>query len=155
VAAHDHQHEHHHGEHFASFTLCFDEAIDWTAFGVWLSLLLHVHGERVLRVKGLLNVPGSASPVVVNGVQHLVHPPYHLARWPDEDQRSRLVFITEGLAREAVAASLATFTALGASFRPPAADSATATVSPRALSCAPTRAAVANSVSRLMAFARG
>ena len=120
---HDHQHEHHHGEHFASFTLCFDEAIDWTAFGVWLSLLLHVHGERVLRVKGLLNVPGSASPVVVNGVQHLVHPPYHLAQWPDEDQRSRLVFITEGLAREAVAASLATFTALGASFRPPAADS--------------------------------
>lgn len=116
-------HGHHHGEHFASFTLRFDEAIDWTAFGVWLSLLLHVHGARVLRVKGLLNVPGSTSPVVVNGVQHLVHPPYHLAQWPDEDQRSRLVFITEGLTREVVASSLATFNALGARFRPPAADS--------------------------------
>ncbi len=115
-------HDHHHGEHFASFTLCFDEPMDWTAFGVWLSLLLHVHGARVLRVKGLLNVIGSDTPAVINGVQHLVHPPYHLPRWPDEDRRSRLVFITDGLAHAAVAASLAAFNALGARFRP-AADS--------------------------------
>ena len=76
----------------------------------------------MLRVKGLLNVLGSDTPAVINGVQHLVHSPYHLPRWPDEDRRSRLVFITDGLARAAVAGSLAAFNALGARFRP-AADS--------------------------------
>ncbi len=104
---------HHHAAHLQSFVLLLDATLDWTAFGVWLSLLLHVHGQRILRVKGLLNVTGSDRPVVVNGVQHLVHPPYHLAAWPDEDRRSRLVFITEGVGREAVAKSLAAFNLLG------------------------------------------
>jgi G3E family GTPase len=114
---------HHHAETFGSFTLILEQSIDWTAFGVWLSLLLHVHGQRILRVKGLLRVQGSERPVVVNGVQHLVHPPYHLAAWPDEDQRSRLVFITEGVSREEVANSLAVFNALGLQLRSSGADS--------------------------------
>jgi G3E family GTPase len=33
--------------------------LDWTVFGVWLSMLLSDLGEDVLRVKGLLNVLGS------------------------------------------------------------------------------------------------
>ena len=87
--------------------------LDWTAFGIWLSMLLHCHGDKVLRVKGLLNVTGVATPVVVNGVQHLVHPAVHLARWPDEDRRSRIVFIVQGLEREAIEDSLAAFMSLG------------------------------------------
>lgn len=113
---------HEHGMPYESLGVTVDEAIDWTAFGLWLTMLLHVHGRRILRVKGLLNVAGSDTPVVINGVQHLVHPPFHLARWPDADRRSRLVFITEGLAPEALAASLAVFNRLGAALRP-AADS--------------------------------
>jgi G3E family GTPase len=41
-------------------------------------------------------------PVVVHFVQHLAHPPIELEEWPDEDRRSRLVFITRGLEREPV-----------------------------------------------------
>ena len=62
------------------------EVARWfAATDVWLILLLHWHGDKVLRVKGLLNVTGVGAPVVVNGVQHLVYPPLHLARWPDGD----------------------------------------------------------------------
>jgi len=114
---------HAHGAPYASGHVVVDEALDWTAFGLWLTMLLHVHGSRILRVKGLLNVAGSRTPVVVNGVQHLVHPPFHLRRWPDEDRRSRLVFITEGLAPAALGASLAAFNALGARLSPPAGSS--------------------------------
>jgi G3E family GTPase len=62
----------------------------------------------VLRVKGLLNV-GGAGPLLLNGVQHVVHPPVHLARWPDRDRRSRIVFIARGVEPAVVEASLAAF----------------------------------------------
>ena len=81
----------------AHFALTIDEPIDWTRFGIWLTMLLHRHGEALLRVKGILNVADAATPVAVHGVQHLVHPPRHLAAWPDADRRSRLVFIARGL----------------------------------------------------------
>ncbi len=91
----------------------FSEPLDWTAFAIWLTMLLHCHGERVLRVKGLLNVEGEPTPVVLNGVQHIVHPPAHLEAWPDGERRSRLVFIVQGIARRELADSLAAFNGLG------------------------------------------
>src|SRR5438046_2365735 len=65
-----------------AFSVTVDRALDWTAFGIWLTMLLHAHGEDILRVKGLLQVVGVPTPVVIHGVQHLVHPPVHLDGWP-------------------------------------------------------------------------
>ncbi|HIC72273.1 MAG TPA: GTP-binding protein, partial [Alphaproteobacteria bacterium] len=76
------------------------------------SMLLHCHGENVLRLKGMLNVRGQTSPVLINGVQHIVHPPEHLDHWPDADQRSRIIFIVCGLSREKIENSLAVFNLL-------------------------------------------
>src|SRR5262249_59774023 len=89
-----------------------DEPLDWTAFGVWASMLLHRHGADILRLKGLLNVAGVPTPVLINGVQHIVHPPSHLEEWPDADRRSRLVFIVRGLQRARIERSLAIFNGL-------------------------------------------
>ena len=60
----------------------------------------------------MLNVTGLTAPVLVNGVQHIVHPPTHLADWPDADRRSQLIFITRDMARAPIEASLAAFNAL-------------------------------------------
>ncbi|PLS87224.1 MAG: cobalamin biosynthesis protein CobW [Actinobacteria bacterium] len=92
--------------HSTSFT--FDGPADWAAFGIWLSMLLHARGESVLRVKGLLDV-GGPGPVVLNGVQHVMHPPQHLDAWPDEDHRSRLVLIARGVSSGEILASLKAF----------------------------------------------
>jgi G3E family GTPase len=91
-----------------------DAPLDWTAFGIWLTMLLHRHGDNVLRVKGLLRVVDVPAPVVVHGVQHLVHPPLHLDAWPSTDHRTRLVFIVRGLSRAVIERSLAVFNRLGA-----------------------------------------
>ena len=104
-----------HDPHPAAITatcFTFDAVLDWTAFGVWMSMLLHRHGDRVLRLKGLLNVAGVPGPVLVNGVQHLVHPPAHLDRWPDDDRASRLIVISSGLDREEIERSMQVFNAL-------------------------------------------
>jgi G3E family GTPase len=77
--------------------LTFEQPLDWVGFGVWLSMLLRCHGERILRVKGLLNVKASQAPIVIHGVQHCLHAPVHLSAWPGEDRTSRLVFILRGL----------------------------------------------------------
>jgi G3E family GTPase len=77
--------------------LTFDTPLDWTAFGVWLSMLLRCHGERILRVKGILEVINSHQPIVIHGVQHCLHAPLHLGAWPAGPRSSRLVFIVRGL----------------------------------------------------------
>ena len=99
-----------HGRHdhdVRSCVLYLDE-VDWTAFGIWLTMLLQARGQDILRVKGFLNV-GGAGPVLVNCVQHAVHPPLHLDGWPDDDRRSRLVFIGRDLEVGRLRESLAAF----------------------------------------------
>jgi G3E family GTPase len=98
-----------HDRDIRAFCLTFAEPLDWTGFGIWLTMLLHAHGARVLRVKGILNVAGLAKPVVIHGVQHIIHPPAHLEVWPDADRRSRIVFIVRGLDQRVIERSLAAF----------------------------------------------
>lgn len=108
-AGHRHHDVNRHDDRIQAFCLRYDRPLDWAAFGIWLGMLLHRHGEDVLRVKGILNVAGSNRPVVVHGVQHLIHPPFHLADWPDGDHSSRIVFIVRGLDRATIERSLAAF----------------------------------------------
>ncbi|HLM78875.1 MAG TPA: GTP-binding protein [Rubrobacteraceae bacterium] len=44
-----------------------------------------------------------------NGVKHVVQPPDHLEAWPDQDRRSRAVFITGGIRSEELFASVEAF----------------------------------------------
>jgi G3E family GTPase len=53
-------------------------------------------------VKGIVNVEGRNGPLVIQGVQHLFHPPVELAAWPSEDRATRIVFITRGIDRSVV-----------------------------------------------------
>ena len=102
-------HDHGHGhdlDDIDTVSLVFEEPIDWLAFSRWLAELRNRHGPQLLRVKGILNLEGEEGPVVVHGVQHIFQSPARMARWPDADRRSRLVFITRGLPRETLLAGL-------------------------------------------------
>ncbi len=102
-----------HADEWVAFSVTLDAPLDWTRFGIWLTALVHRHGQNILRIKGLLNVQGSDTPVALHGVQQLIHAPEHLAAWPDESRASRLVFIARGLEPLRVQRSLGAFLGVG------------------------------------------
>ena len=108
---HDDDHDHHghdrlthlEGRGIENFVLMRDtplarEEVQFLLEGIGQNL-----GAGLLRVKGLVNVaeePGR--PAVIQGAQHLLHTMTWLDRWPDADQRTRVVFITQGIQRESL-----------------------------------------------------
>ncbi len=96
-------HHHRHDEAVQTFVLRFDKPMSWTAFTQCMDVLTALRGPDLLRVKGLVNVEGKSGPMVVQGVQHLFHPPLELAAWPSPDRSTRLVFITRDIPRQTVA----------------------------------------------------
>jgi G3E family GTPase len=113
--AHQHGHHHHgndhhhhhdvnrHDERIRAFCLTSDEPIRQGTLDMFLDLLRSSQGAKLLRVKGLVALAEDPEhPVVIHGVQHVIHVPAVLPRWPSEDRRSRLVFIVDDLERETV-----------------------------------------------------
>lgn len=83
-----------------TFSLTWDESFSWEAFSSALELLSNLRGQDLLRVKGIVNIMGK--PVVIQGVQHVFHPPVELDRWPSDNHKSRLVFIGRRLDGSAI-----------------------------------------------------
>lgn len=98
-----------HDDHIRAFCFTVEEPLPEDLLGDWLDLLMAIAGDNILRVKGILNVEGHASPIVLHGVQHLFHPPVPLPTWPSEDHRSRIVFITRDVGRETIEATFGLF----------------------------------------------
>lgn len=103
---HDHHHHHdvnRHDERIRAFCLTSDQPIRQGTLDMFLDLLRSSQGAKLLRVKGLVALAENPEhPVVIHGVQHVIHVPAVLPHWPSEDRRSRLVFIVDDLERETV-----------------------------------------------------
>jgi G3E family GTPase len=98
----EHGHVHRHDSSVRSFCLRYDQPFAWGTFSQCLEVLTALRGPDLLRVKGLVNVEGRAGPLVIQGVQHLFHPPIELAEWPSTDRGTRIVFITRGIERASI-----------------------------------------------------
>jgi G3E family GTPase len=89
-----------HNRNIKTLSLRFDEPFTWEAASSALELLTTLRGSDLLRVKGILNIDGK--PVVIQGVQHIFHPPVKLDAWPSDDHGSRIVFITTNISAETI-----------------------------------------------------
>jgi G3E family GTPase len=119
----------HHSTGVDSFCLYYDHPFSWKTFSVAMEVLTSLRGPDLLRVKGLVDIEGERGPVVVQGVQHLFHPPVTLDAWPSADHRTRLVFITRNIPRSLIENLLGAILATAAS-APPAAAEPTPSVIP-------------------------
>src|SRR5579872_1205686 len=106
----DHDHEHHdHARHAShldgkgveTFVLTREAPLSREELQFLLDGIAQNLGSGLLRVKGLVNVAEELGrPAVIQGAQHLLNTMTWLERWPDEDQRGRVVFITQGIPRD-------------------------------------------------------
>jgi G3E family GTPase len=93
---------HTHG--IAAFTIVLDGALRRLDFARALGGLAQARGNDLLRVKGIVSFadrPGSGAlgrPAVVQAAQHAMFAPEWLDEWPDDDHRSRLVFVVHDIA---------------------------------------------------------
>ncbi|GHS17553.1 hypothetical protein VN1288_03160 [Helicobacter pylori] len=94
-----------HSQGFETLSINFEGAMEWGAFGIWLSLLLHKYGTQILRIKGIIDT-GSGFLVSINGVMHIIYPPKHILK---DQNGSNLVFIMRHLEREKILNSLKGF----------------------------------------------
>jgi G3E family GTPase len=76
------------------------------ALSMWLSIMTQMHGEKLLRIKGILrmDVDGSDQPQAyeIHCVQHLLYPAQQLSQWPDDDSSNRMVFIARGMSQQSL-----------------------------------------------------
>jgi G3E family GTPase len=97
-----HEPHHHdrnrHDDRIRAFTLTADAAIPAASFEMFMDLLRSLHGPKLLRLKGIVKIAEEPDrPLVIHGVQHILHPAVRLDRWPDDDRRSRIVLIARDL----------------------------------------------------------
>jgi G3E family GTPase len=91
-------HRHSHDADITTFTIVRDRPIRATTLTFFLEALAGHCGERLLRLKGIVNIAESPErPAIIHGVQHVFHPPAWLERWPSAERRSRIVFIARGV----------------------------------------------------------
>ncbi|EOW2079405.1 GTP-binding protein [Vibrio mimicus] len=93
-------------KHINSFALYYEHPISWTKFGLWLSLLLNSHGNKILRVKGIISIDEKCNPIAVNGVQHMVSDPVEITNLQDRFIGMRIVFITDGISKSSIVESI-------------------------------------------------
>ena len=95
-----------HGEQIASVVLRHDRPIAWRSLQRWLESVLSLRGDSVLRLKGIVWLQDKDTPIVIQGVHHVLHPPVALAR-PSQLNATRIVLITRGLSAAGLRASFA------------------------------------------------
>ena len=127
---HEHSvHEHHahedvnrHDRSIHAFTLTHDRPIQGHALQMFLGLLQSAHGEKLLRMKGIICLADDPSrPLVIHAVQSTMHPPVRLKAWQDEDRRTRLVVIAKDMKESFVRGLFDAFTGNVSVDRPDAA----------------------------------
>ncbi len=103
---HHHHHDHAPDPHpgIQSFAVIREQPVTYSGLEVWMGLLGEVRGPSLLRIKGIVNIDGR--PIVIQAVQHMFHPLSELPAWPDDDRRSRIVFITRDVSRAQIERTL-------------------------------------------------
>ena len=113
---HDGDHDHHHHEHrhdarVRTHSLVHDGPVPFSAIEMFLDLLRSTHGEKLLRMKGVIELAEDPSrPLVIHGVQKILHPPARLPAWPDGQRGTRLVLITLDMPQDYIQRLFAAFT---------------------------------------------
>ncbi len=108
---HSHEpHTHAHDAAIRSFSLTNDKPMSMGDLDMFFSLLETLHGPKLLRLKGIVQLADDPErPMVIHAVQDVFHPPFRLAEWPKGLRHTKLVIITKDLPEKSVRQLFDTF----------------------------------------------
>lgn len=86
--------------------LTWDKQVNWSAFSIWLSLLLYQYGDKILRLKGLL-ITDEGQGIMIQGVQRNLYTPQHIEQ--QEIEQTKIVLITYDFDIEKISQSFTAF----------------------------------------------
>lgn len=105
--SHHHSHgHHHHDDDVKSFVYRADRPFDPAKLEDFLGSVVQVHGPKMLRYKGVLNMKGTDRKVIFQGVHQLMGSDLGPAWRPDEARLSKMVFIGIDLPRDTLVQGL-------------------------------------------------
>ena len=98
---HDHHHHgHHHHNHLQNIdTVCIEQPgdLDGLKVSMWFRSVIAQSGDKILRMKGILNLKGDSDQFLLQGVHWDFEGRPGRAWGPDEKRMNRLVFIGRAL----------------------------------------------------------
>lgn len=91
-----------HAEDVNSFVVTLPTGISWRALKPVILKLCQTHGERLLRLKGIIHAEDQIFPLAIHAVHYTPYPPTLLEGWQEEHPLSRIVVIGKGIDEQAV-----------------------------------------------------
>lgn len=91
-----------HDADIQSFTVTLPSPICWRDLKPVILKLCQQHGDKLLRLKGIIHATDQASPLAIHAVHFTPYPPTLLEGWNEENPQSRIVLIGKGLNETAV-----------------------------------------------------
>ena len=91
-----------HTEEISSFTITLASPINWRNLKPVILKLCQTHGEKLLRLKGIIHAADLDNPLAIHAVHFTPYPPTELEGWTEDEPTNRIVIIGKGLDEAAI-----------------------------------------------------
>ena len=98
-----------HADDIASFTVTLPQPINWRDLKPVILKLCQTHGQKLLRLKGIIHAADFDAPLAIHAVHFTPYPPTLLEGWTEDEPESRIVMIGKGLDESEVRKMLTRF----------------------------------------------
>ncbi|HQO16229.1 MAG TPA: GTP-binding protein [Methylotenera sp.] len=89
-------------EEISSFTVTLPSPLNWRDLKPVILKLCQTHGDKLLRLKGILHAADQSAPLAIHAVHFTPYPPTQLEGWSEDEPENRIVLIGKGLDEEAI-----------------------------------------------------
>jgi len=91
-----------HNDGISSFTVTMPTSLKWRELKPVILKLCQIHGDKLLRLKGIIHAEDQPAPLAIHAVHFTPYPPSLLEGWQESEPTSRIVIIGKGLDEMAV-----------------------------------------------------
>lgn len=89
-------------EEISSFTVTLPSPLNWRDLKPVILRLCQAHGEKLLRLKGIIHAADQRAPLAIHAVHFTPYPPTLLEGWTEDEPENRIVLIGKGLDEDAI-----------------------------------------------------